>query len=222
MTAFLAGESGARCLHLRGDAGVGKTMLWRHGVDVARGRGFTLLLCRPLELDMRVPFAGLHDLLGSVLDEVLATLPGPQRSALGAALRLADPVDGPPEPSAIAFALHNGLEVIARRAPVLIGIDDTQWLDQPSASAASPCTGLRRRSTWSPSAPEASIGVLDLDRVFEPGHHESVELGGLSQRSIQRVISEQLAVTLPWPLLRKVHASSGGNPFFALELTLAL
>lgn len=223
---FLDSRSGAGSLVLWGEAGVGKTTLWRHGVDVARARGFTMLLCRPLELDMRVPFAGLHDLLGGVLDEVLAALPGPQSSALGAALRLADPPGGPPEPSAIAFALHNGLEAVARRAPVLIGIDDVQWLDQPSAGtlrfALHRLGGAAVRLLAAQRAQGPGSGPLELDRVFEEERYESIELVGLSPGSIQRIVSERLAVTLPRPLLLKVHASSGGNPFFALELARAL
>lgn len=104
MSAFLAGGQGASCLVVQGEAGVGKTTLWRHGVEVARVSGFTPLLSRPLELDMRVPFAGLRDLLGSVLEEVLDALPDPQRRALDAALLLADPVGPPLDPGAIAFA----------------------------------------------------------------------------------------------------------------------
>jgi DNA-binding CsgD family transcriptional regulator len=222
---FLGGESGAGCVVLLGEPGVGKTTLWRHGVEVARARGFTLLLCRPLELDMRVPFAGLRDLLAGVLDEVLAVLPGPQRRALGAALRLADPPGGPPEPSAIAFALHSGLEAVARRAPVLIGIDDMQWLDQPSAGALR--FALHRlgsvaiRMLVAQRAEGPGSGPLDLDRVFDAGRYQPIELGGLSPGSIQQILGEQLAVALPRPLLTKVHASSGGNPFFALELVRA-
>jgi DNA-binding CsgD family transcriptional regulator len=222
---FLDGGSGAGALVLWGEPGVGKTTLWRHGIGVARARGFTMLLCRPLELDMRVPFAGLHDLLGGVMDEVLAALPGPQRDALAAALRLANPPGGPPEPSAIAFALHNGLAAVARRAPVLIGIDDMQWLDQPSAGALRFAlhrlgdAAVRLLATQRAQGPGS--GPLDLDRVFE-AESASIGLAGLPPESIQRILGEQLAVTLPRPLLLKVHASSGGNPFFALELVRAL
>jgi ATP/maltotriose-dependent transcriptional regulator MalT len=66
MDAFLEDGAGAGCLVVLGEAGVGKTTLWRHGVETARARGFTLLISRPLELDMRVPFAGLRDLFGDV------------------------------------------------------------------------------------------------------------------------------------------------------------
>src|SRR5437773_1506044 len=94
---------GTRGLLLQGEAGAGKTTVWRHAVSEARARGFTLLVSRPLELDFQIPFAGLHDLLGGVIAEVLPALPDPQRRALETALLLADPVGPPPEASAIAF-----------------------------------------------------------------------------------------------------------------------
>src|SRR5258708_5685661 len=134
LAAFLGAEPGASCLVVQDEPGIGKTMLWLRAIDLARQRGFTVLLSRPLELDLRIPFAGLHDLVGGMLSEVLDVLPDPQRRALTAALLIDEPTGPPPQLTAIAFALLRRLEVLAGEAPVLIGIDDAQWLAEPSAA----------------------------------------------------------------------------------------
>ncbi len=224
--AFVTDGAGDGCLVIQGEAGVGKTTLWRSGIDAARERGFTVLLSRPLELDMRIPFAGLRDLLSSVLGEVSEALPEPQRRALDAALLRADPAGLPLESGAIAFALLGGLEALARRASVVVGIDDVQWLDEPSAVALR--FALHRvgsadvRVLVAERTHRAAAAGARLERVFELERLESIALGGMSVGSIQHILKAQLGVALPRPLLLKVYAGSGGNPFFALELARAL
>src|SRR5436190_8906438 len=130
-------ERGFAALLMEGGAGIGKTTVWRFAVDAAREREFRVLVSRPLEMEMQLPFAGLRDLLQDVLDELLHSLPEPQRVALETALLLAAPDGPPPDPAAIAFALHSGLKTLAKRASVVVAVDDAQWLDQPSANALS-------------------------------------------------------------------------------------
>src|SRR5690348_10998376 len=71
------GRSGT--LVLRGEAGVGKTALLHHAVGAAQG--FRVLQVAGVESEMELPFAGLHQLCGPLLDE-LETLPAPQQDAL--------------------------------------------------------------------------------------------------------------------------------------------
>jgi DNA-binding CsgD family transcriptional regulator len=226
LATFLTPGPGASCLVVQGEPGIGKTTLWRHAVDLAGERGFTALLSRPLELDLRIPFSGLHDLLGGVLDEVLGVLPAPQRRALAAALLLEEQAGPPPELSGIAFALLRGLEALARKDPVLIGIDDAQWLDEPSATvlkfAIHRIEAAPVRVLVAQRAHDAGPGSLSFERVVEPGRYAAITLDGLAPGSIQRIVRDELGLMLARPLLRKVHATAGGNPFFALELTRAL
>lgn len=226
VAAFLSGDPGASCLVIQGEPGVGKSTLWRRGVDLAGARGFTVLLSRPLEFDMAIPFCGLHDLLGSVLGEVLDALPGPQRRALATALLIDDPVGPPPESGAIAFALLRALEVLARRAPVLVGIDDVHWLDEPSATVLRFAMHRTGRAVVRLLVAQRVHGKeadpLGLERVVEPDRYTLLTLGGLSLGSIQHIITAELGVVISRPLLVKVHATSGGNPLFALELARAL
>ena len=90
-------RSGPAALVLVGDAGVGKTTLWQAGVDAAREKGYRVLETRPAEAEARLAFAGLGDLLGDRLDELLDALPPPQADALRVALLLERPLGAPPD-----------------------------------------------------------------------------------------------------------------------------
>jgi hypothetical protein len=69
-------------LVLEGEAGIGKTTLWRHGVAGARERSWRVLSCAPAGSEVSLSFAALADLLGEALDEVGPSLPAPQRRGL--------------------------------------------------------------------------------------------------------------------------------------------
>ncbi len=63
---------------LVGDAGVGKTTLWRAGIEAARVLGYHVLETRPAEAEARLAFAGLGDLLDAELPDILDTVPPPR------------------------------------------------------------------------------------------------------------------------------------------------
>ena len=224
--AFLAGLAAAPgALVLAGEPGAGKTTVLRAGLDRAEGLGYTVLRTLPSRSDMRLAFAGLADLLGSRLDEVLPGLPPPQRRALGAALLTEDAPAAPPEPRVIAVAFRNAMLTLAATAPVLVVIDDVQWLDGPTGSAVG--FALRRLET-------ERVGLLCAQRTDRPGADlpldleraaigaEVLPLGGLSLGALHRLLSTRLAIPLSHPALRRVHAESAGNPFVALEIGRAL
>jgi hypothetical protein len=71
-----------------GEAGAGKTALWRNGVGSAQARGYRTLVARPVEIETTLSFAGLVDLLEPSLEEALGGLPQPQREALEVAFLL--------------------------------------------------------------------------------------------------------------------------------------
>ena len=80
---------------LEGEPGIGKTTLWRFGIDIARRRAYTVLSCSPAASESRLLFASLRDLLDGAFDTVAGSLPIPQRAALAVALLREDP--GPAE-----------------------------------------------------------------------------------------------------------------------------
>ena len=159
--------AGGRALLIAGEAGVGKTSLWQAAVARAQAAGMRVIAARPTEAETSFAHAALGDLLGPH-PEVLENLPGPQRRALEVALLLAER-DEKPDQQAVALATLAGLRALARAAPLIVAVDDVQWLDRPSAAvlgfAARRLTDepigllLAQRTAGAAQAP------LDLDRT---------------------------------------------------------
>jgi ATP/maltotriose-dependent transcriptional regulator MalT len=223
---FLAGlASSPGTLVLAGEAGAGKTTVLRAGIERAERLGYTVLRTLPSPSDMRLAFAGLADLLGSRLDAILPGLPGPQRRALGVALLTEDAPPVPPEPRVIAAAFRHVVGELAAASPVVVVIDDVQWLDAPTAAAVG--FALRRLESQ-------RVGLLCAQRTDRPGAElpldldravlstEVLPLGGLDLGALHRLLSTRLGIPLSHPALRRVHAESAGNPFVALEIGRAL
>ena len=216
------GESSA--LLLDGEAGIGKTTLFEATVAEARQQGFAVLSCRPAGAETAFSFAALADLLGPLLPEGLERLPLPQRRALAAALLLEETDGFAPDERAIAFAVFQLLG--DQQGPLLVAVDDVQWLDAASAAvvefavrrlaARSVAILVARRSSGKERAP------LGLERAFPDGRLRRLRLGPLSIGATHRLLRERLGASFPRPTLVQLHETSGGNPFYALELGRAL
>lgn len=225
--AFLADDVHfpAAALLVEGEAGVGKTVLWRRAVHDAEARGHTVLSCSPGSSEVQLSFAGLADLLGNVFPNLARELPEPQRHAIEAALLLSKP-DRPLDRRLVAAALRSTIELLARRGPVLLAVDDLQWLDRSTASALQ--FAVRRLGSWpvalllSRRSAGHEAWPLDLDRTLDPVRLERLRLGPLSLAAVHRLLQSRFGLTLGRPLLRRVHESTGGNPFYALEVGRAL
>jgi DNA-binding CsgD family transcriptional regulator len=219
-------SGGAVALVLEGEAGMGKTTLWRAAVEHADELGLVVLQAQPVESETTLSFAGVGDLLDPVLDVALERLPAAQRNALSRALALGDEEGPAVEPRALRVALMTVLRRLADERPVLVAIDDSQWLDD--ASSAGLAYGLRRFRA-------ERIGVLLarrsghesalLDELLRSPARERltrVHVGPLDAASLGRVVQEHLGASLPRPLLAEVHQAAGGSPFYALEIVRML
>src|SRR5438128_1686751 len=122
-------------LVLEGEAGIGKSTLWLAGVEHARARGLRVLSSRPAEAERGLAHVGLGDLFEGVLDDVLPALSMPRRRALEVALLLEEASDDPVDHRALAVAVRGVLQLLSEREPMLIAVDDVQWLDASSSSA---------------------------------------------------------------------------------------
>lgn len=229
---FIAGDP--HVLLIRGVAGIGKTVLWQESVRRARERGWAVLVAAPASAEARLSFAALGDLLAPVASAVLPALAAPQRAALEVALSLAAPEGRRPDGTAVARAALGALRAAAEARPVLVAIDDVQWLDAPSAlTVAFALRRLRdKRIHVVLSQRTASAGdpfPIGLERPAPAGDPERdsgaievVELGPLSLGAIAHLIRERAGLALPRPVVRRIHETAHGNPLLALELAGAL
>ncbi len=115
-----------------GVAGIGKSTLWRHALELAAARGYRVLSCRPVESETKLSYTSLTDLISPIAAEVLPQLPAPQREVLEALL-LISPAHSRHDQRALSTALGSVLDALIGAGPVLIAIDDARWLDPPSA-----------------------------------------------------------------------------------------
>lgn len=172
MDAIGAPADGPRAIVLEGEAGVGKTVLWRRALDAAAESGWRLLVSAPASWEARLAFAALGDLLDPLIDDALPALPGPQRRGLEIALLRgdSDSTHDPIDERTIGVATLSALRRISARAPLVLAIDDLQWVDASSAAAlrfalrrlrGEPVlvlATLRREPGWS--------GPLELERML--------------------------------------------------------
>ena len=203
-----AGES--RALVMRGDPGVGKTMLLEylagqaHGCRVARVVG--------VQSEMELVFAGLHQLCAPMFGRV-DRLPMPQRDALRTAFGIAP--GPPPDRFFVGLAALSLLSEVAGERPVICVIDDEQWLDQASAQALG---FVARRLAADP------VGLVFAAR--DPGAElaglPELHVDGLRDDDARALLEAALAGPLDARVADLIVAETRGNPLALLELPRGL
>ncbi len=206
---------------IEGTAGIGKTTLWREAVLSARRRGYRVLECSPSEPDLALAFAGLGDLFDGLADEVTAGLPDPQRRALTVALFLEEPAEAPADLQALPRAALGVLRTLSVQDPVVVAIDDEQWLDQASARALAfaLCRVREERICLMLARRTDSDGALwpEVSRAFAPGV-EVVAVSPFDIDTTHLLLSAALERKLTRTRLQRIHTVSGGNPLYALAI----
>jgi DNA-binding CsgD family transcriptional regulator len=224
LQAFLGhARRGPATLVLEGEAGIGKSTLWEAGVEHAQG--LTVLSSRPAEAERALGHVGLVDLLERVVDDALSALLTPRRRALQVALLREEASGDPVDHRTLAVAVRDILQLLSERGPILIAIDDVQWLD-PSSSRA--LAFALRRLDASP------VSLLLARRLAEGAQQSEVEqaqgagrvqhlvVGPLSVGALHRFLRDRVDRPFARQTLLSIHERSGGNPFFALELARVL
>jgi DNA-binding CsgD family transcriptional regulator len=215
-------EGGVHGLVLVGDPGIGKTMLWEAGVTAARERGARVLVSRPGESEARLPFAGLIDLCEHVSSDEFGTLPGPQRRALEAALLRLEPMDSSAQAGAVEFGFVAAVRALATGGPLVIAVDDLQWLDRASADVLAFAARRLRDVSVGFLLARRPAGATDLERALEHGSVVRVQVGALTLGAVRRMLRDRLGLAVSRPLLRRVVEVTQGNPLFALEIGRSL
>ena len=219
-------EEGPAALVLEGEAGIGKSTLWRAGVEQAGAEGFRVLSARPAEAERSLAHAGLGDLFDRVLEEVLPALAPPRRRALEGALLLEEPPVDRVDSRALGMAVRGSLQLLAADQRVLVAIDDVQWLDDSSARALA--FALRRlgavdvRFLLARRVGDAAHPPRLLEQELDVERAERLPVGPLSVGALHRFLRDRLGRPFARQTLLRIHERSGGNPFFALELARVL
>jgi DNA-binding CsgD family transcriptional regulator/tetratricopeptide (TPR) repeat protein len=210
-------------LLIEGEAGAGKTTLWLAGCEAAGAGGARVLTARPLEAEAGFSFAAIADLLADV-EDTFTQLPEPQARAVRVALLLEPAGDVSADERAVAHGLLGVLRALAAASAVVVAVDDIQWLDTASARVLG---FAARRLTAEPVGFLTALRVdgveqLPIDPARTLPELSRLAVDPLGLDDLHRLVEERLAVVLPRPLLTQVWRTSGGNPFFALELARAL
>ncbi|MGP3958067.1 AAA family ATPase [Nonomuraea sp. 3N208] len=199
-----------RALVLRGEAGIGKTTLLRRAVAEA-GSDVRVVGCSGVQAELPLAFGGLHQLLSPLLD-LLPELPEEQATALRSALGLstASTADLPVRVAALSL-----LRRAAQEIPLLVVVDDLQWLDRASAGvvlfAARRLDGLPIGLLAAQRESEGAVEIRELPRIA---------LLGLADEAASALLDEQ-GWGSPGPARRAIVAAVGGNPL-ALEEVVRL
>jgi DNA-binding CsgD family transcriptional regulator len=225
--------TGPAFLVLEGPAGIGKSTIW----EAARSRAgeSTVLTARPSLAEQEIPWAGLNDLLAPIdLDALDVALPAPQQRALDIVLARREPQADAVDELVISLAVQRLILGMSRERPILLAVDDLQWLDAPSRGVMA--FVLRR-------AGDARVGLLATQRTQpaaglsrEPARRSAdgttdpildslrdrtgsrLAVGPLPDDAIGSIVRNRLDVPVPRPVLHEICQISGGNPLYAIEL----
>ena len=208
-----------------GEAGIGKSTLLEAALALAQIRGFRVLVARPARAEAELPFGVFGDLFFAASDDILSQLPEPQRRALEVALLRSDPGGAAVDQRVLSVASLGLLRLLAAEMPLLVAIDDAQWIDESSAGVLA--FVLRRlRETPVGAILTVRSGMderpLELVSSIPEMSLERRRVGALSTAALHRLFVARLGRSFPRLVLTKIGAVSGGNPFYALEIGHAL
>ncbi|KAF5993853.1 LuxR family transcriptional regulator [Streptomyces sp. WAC00263] len=203
-----AGHGSAMLIH--GAAGVGKSALLRTVGAEATESGFKVLRTSGVEPEQWLPFAALQMLLQPVAHG-MKDLSAPHRSALSGAFSVRDTE---PEIYRVGLAVLELLADEANRHPVLLLVDDLQWIDSSSRDVLK---FVARRTN------DLAIQVIAAARIQ---YSESYVLQDIPLESLSRPAAAELldagAPDLPAPLRALILERAAGNPLALVELPKAV
>lgn len=201
-----AGRGGA--MVLRGEPGIGKTALLEAVSGLAARRGMTTAGLAGIEAEAPLGYAALHQLLRSFPGAV-ARLPRPQRDALRSALGLAG--GPPPDPFLAGAGLLMLLAGRAAPAPLVVMIDDAQWLDPQSRAVL----GLAARSLRAEQ-------VVMLFASRQAADRPELLIGRLPDQAAAGLLAEVTGGPLSPRTRAGLLRSGQGNPRALIELARQL
>lgn len=200
------GDSGALLFY--GEAGIGKTALLDYAAAAAAD--MRVLQVRGFEPEQNLAFSGLSQVFFPLLPEI-AALPETQARALRGALAMGPPMAA--DRFAVYAATLGLLAQLAECRPLLVTIDDLQWLDRPSAEAL---TFAAHRLV------AENIAILAAARYSraESGPDWQLPtrvLEGLGDQDTAWLIEARTAVTPDSAVVSHLRRETAGNPMALTE-----
>jgi DNA-binding CsgD family transcriptional regulator len=209
-------------LLIDGAAGIGKTTLFDQTVGEARELGLAGMVARPGRAETDLSYSALIELLGRIEDDVIEALPTPQTQALNRLLRREE---GRFDRLSLSVATLTVVRAIATGRPLLLAIDDVQWLDAPSNKVLSYVTrrlgGAQVRILLARRTEDTIAWPFDLDRSMPSDRLSAIRVGPLGPSDLGRILRRRLGWAPAWPRVLRIAELSGGNPFYALEVARA-
>lgn len=212
-------------LLLEGEAGIGKTTLWLAALQDARAKGFHVLSARVWEAESVLAYGALADLLSGVDRDLLSALPDVQRLAVDRVLMRGSGAGRDTDQHVVAAALLSVIDALTADAPVVVGIDDVQWLD-PSSRAVIAFAARRLHGRVGVIATERTVpgrgSAVSWLHLPRPDAFTKMPMHPLSLGALHQLVSSRLHRSLPRPTMVRLADLSGGNPFYALEMARGL
>lgn len=210
LAAARAGRS--QVLVVRGEAGVGKSVLLEYLADTASD--YRVVRSSGVEAEIELPFAGLHQLCAPLLGR-LARLPDPQRDALGTSFGLSH--GEAPDLFLVGLGVLSLLSDVAGDGPLLCIVDDAQWLDRASAQVLA---FVARRLLADPLA--LVFSVREPSEEQELRGLPALTLGGLGDGDALALLDSALPGRLDARVRDRIVAEARGNPLALVELPKGL
>ncbi|MFD3400102.1 AAA family ATPase [Kribbella sp. NPDC058693] len=201
-------------LVVRGDAGIGKSVLLAAASAEAGRDGIRVFRTTAVESETRLPFAGLHQFLLPLLAR-LERLPEVQRHALEMALGLA-PREVAPDLFLIGLATLGLVADVSAEGPVLFVVDDAQWIDSSSGTVLS---FVARRLEMDPVLMWLAVRT-GVASEFDGAGLQEYDVGGLSDEAAAALLDSR-GHGLSAGIKRRILAEALGNPLALIELPTA-
>jgi len=199
---------------IRGEPGIGKSVLLAAAIELARERGFRVVSAVGVESEGNLPFAGLHRLVRPLLGGVVG-LPKPQRDALLGAFGMAETAT--PDLFLVGLGVLGLLAETAVAAPLLLTVDDAHWLDDPTRQVLA---FVARRLDGDPVVLLATARDGYASSVDDPALPE-LHLERLSDGDSTALLDAQ-APNLGPALRDRILREAAGNPLALVELPVAV